>query len=599
MTDEKQSIFNRLRRLQEQNRSDIPAMLTNRAMSSFTLHQESIPVQSATAVNVVIYPQDPFVGDPEVREMTASDIRPGLLNDRVEIQDTSARPAQPDSQGNYLYWPGTPEFDQLNSFYYTTFTLRMYERYAHRALPWSFPAPRITVNPHAGNGANAFYSEQDRLLGFHSFVFQGKSIYAAQSADVVSHETAHAVLDGVRDLYNESFGMGGNAFHESFGDMTAILVAMHDDSLIKRLVGWTGGNLRLDNFIATLAEEITNLLRSNGEPLHGRTVYLRNAFNTFRYVPFDNLPYYADKPETELARESHNYSRLFTGAFYDILLGLYEWLKVTNEPRLAIHRTRDIAGQLLMCAVELGPVGELDFKDMAKAFLAADNLLYDGHHINILIAVFDQRSLLTAAEAAAWLAELRGLPDVRLPEVMNSSMAAAMFLEDRVIPALPALKAIELTPMGAYRNASGNVFLTYFAHRRMTLQGTQYRQFDGAHIDAFGGLTLAFDAKGRLRSVFLRPVTDEDLRQINILTAELIADGQIVSGGQVISSAAHLHMHPEQPTGLWVASPPLLDTPGQPGEAKLVKFPVLFDDLPGHDSDFWSYLTAWRRKLGI
>src|SRR5690606_34563322 len=217
---------NRLRRLQEQNLSNIPAMIAQRALGTFTLQEDAPSEESLGEVRVLVYPQDPFIGEPEVRIMQKRDIRPGLVNSRVRIRDSRANPAQPDEDGNYLYWPDTPEFDQVNCFYYTTFTLRMYERYAQRELPWSFPLPRIDVDPHIGNGANAFYSEQDRLIGFYSFEANGQSFNAAQSADVISHETAHAVLDGLRDLHNESFGLGPSAFHESFGDMTSVLVAL-------------------------------------------------------------------------------------------------------------------------------------------------------------------------------------------------------------------------------------------------------------------------------------------------------------------------------------------------------------------------------------
>jgi hypothetical protein len=42
-----------------------------------------------------------------------------------------------------------------------------------------------------------------------------------------------------------------------------------------------------------------------------------------------------------------------------------------------------------------------------------------------------------------------------------------------------------------------------------------------------GGLTLMFDNSGKLKSIFLRPVSDEDARQIMILTADLIRRGQV------------------------------------------------------------------------
>src|SRR6266496_3836635 len=164
MTDNSTSTFNLLRRLQEQNESDAPANIAQKAETTFTLQPQTQPEVGTGFVNVNIYPQDPFVSEPEVRQMTASYINPGLVNARFQVRDHLATPAQPDDQGNYMFWPGKPEFDQVNSFYYATFTLRMYERYAQRALPWSFHQERLMIDPHAGVGGNAYYSELDHLL---------------------------------------------------------------------------------------------------------------------------------------------------------------------------------------------------------------------------------------------------------------------------------------------------------------------------------------------------------------------------------------------------------------------------------------------------
>ncbi len=599
MADQHSSIFNRLRRLQEQNRSNIPGMMTQKAMSTFSLQGDTIPDEPQTYVSVVVYPQDPFVSEPAVRQMSARDINPGLVNARFQIQDKLAAPARPDAQGNYLYWPGTPEFEQVNSFYYASFTLRMVERYAHRKLPWSFPAPHITLDPHAGDGANAFYSEQDRLLGFHSFKSNGTTIYAAQSADVVSHETGHAILDGIRDLYNESFGLGPAAFHESFGDMTAVLVALHDDSLVKRLLEWTSGNLRLQNFVAALAEEITELSVTDGEPIPGRTVYLRNALNAFTNIPFDKLPSNPEQPAVQLGRESHNYSRLFTGAFYDILVGIYERERHTTADRAAIHHTRDLVGHLLVGAIELAPVGELDFGDMAKAFLAADTLFSKGKYADILMRVFDERGLLTTAAAQEFLQSLTKLPEIRLPATMNSAMDAAQFLENVVFPTLALPKDIDLIPMNVYRNALGHVYMTYFAHREVMLIGDQFKNFANSHVDAFGGLTLAFDEKGLLCSACFRPVTDEDVRQIQILTADLIAQSLVISHTPEGSFApAPLYMQPDTPIGLWLSMPPPTLDQSTPNRSVLVKYPVLFDRLPFRFTDILTYLSTWKGKSG-
>ncbi len=473
MTDNNTSTFNLLRRLQEQNESDAPANFAQKTMTTFTLQPEP-EVQPETGpgfVNVMVYPQDPFVSAPEVRQMTASYINPGLVNTRFQLRDHLASPAQPDEQGNYMFWPGKPEFDQVNSFYYATFTLRMYERYAQRALPWSFKQDQLIIDPHSGLGGNAYYSEVDHLLGFNGFQDGSDHIQSSQSADIVSHETGHAILDGMRDLYNESFGLGSNAFHESFGDMTAVLVALHDDSLIKRLLDWTGGDLRIDNFISAVAEQVTIRLQARGEKIQGRTVYLRNALNKFTDIPFDQLPPTPNDPELELSREKHNYSRLFTGAFYDILVAIYEQMRQVRADRIVIHGVRDIVGNLLTTAVELGPVCELSFSDMAQAFLSADNLLYDGKHTDILIRVFDKRKILSSNVARDYVARLKTLPDLHAPSVVGSSEGALSFLYEQVIPKLNLPSDSTLSPLAAYSNAAGNVFMTYASTRRINLIG--------------------------------------------------------------------------------------------------------------------------------
>jgi len=598
MTAESQSAYFRLRRLQEHNLSNIPALIAQRALSSFTLQQEPLP-EDVTDVRVLVYPQDPFVGEPEVRTVTTSDIRPGLVNTRIRIRDTQGASAQPDEDGNYYYTPDSPEFDQVNAFYYSTYTLRMFERYAHRELPWSFPAARLDVDPHVGRGANAFYSEQDRMLGFYGMEYNGETFIAAQSADVVSHETAHAVLDGTRDLYNESFGLGSMAFHEAFGDMAAVLVALHDDSLITRLLVWTKGNLRTENFIARLAEQMSKASPRMEDHIQDHTLYLRNAINDLRCVPFDGLAYRVTDPETELAREPHNYSRLFTGAFYDILVGIYERLRASMHERIAIHRTRHVMGQILMCAIESGPVGEFIFADMARAFLGAGQYLYGDKYLEVMVRVFDERKILTVRESREYLQSIRDLPNIQLPDVLSSALASARFLEETIIPRLKLPTDSELTPMAAYRSATGTAYLTYFSHRRVTLQGAEFRQFSGSHVDVFGGLTLMFDREGWLRSVCYRPVSDTDTTQITSLTKDLVENGLIASPLTARESLElpPLHLAENRPRGLWipdVADLPPLDSPTQTVKpSKLVKFPVIFDGIPQRLTSFREYLGKW------
>ncbi len=580
--DQQSNAYDFLRKMQQHLRANL-SFLAQRTMSNFTLQPEPQPEEATSSVYVVVYPQNPFVGEPEVRTMMAKDIQPGLVNTRVQVADSLGSIAQPDEDGNYYYWPGTPEFDQVNAFYYTTFTLRMFERYAKRTIPWAFLKPRLTIDPHVGKLANAFYNEQEEMLGFHTFTENGQPGFSmAQSADVVAHEAAHAVLDGMRDLYNESFGLGPRAFHESFGDIAAMLIALHDDVLVRELLHWTEGNLRTSNFVTEVAEHATQEML-NSDYFAQHTVYLRNAFNSLKLQPFDTLEYILPEPMERLSRQEHNYSRVFTGAAYDILVGVYEWFRGQDVPDfVAIYRARDVLGHLLVMAIEAGPVGEFDFADMARSFLMADAILYDGRYEPLLIDTFAERNILSREDAAEHLGHRALLPELRLPDSLNHQVAAAQFLEEAVLPALQLDNADELVPASAYRNADGYAFVTYSSTTTLRLNGAEYTRFGGeVEVFLFGGLTLVFDAQDRLCSATVRPVTQEDIRQVRIIVAELIQHNRIAN--QLFPPEA---APDPSPKGLYV--PNYFANNG----AKIIKYPVIYDEVldPSIDSQ------AFRRQ---
>jgi hypothetical protein len=575
-------VKDRLKRLQRRTAGDLRSMVTDRAAKFFSLQQEPVPKQAVDRVEVMVYPQDPFVGEPEVRHMSRDDIRPGLINDRIMIKDSQAAAAKPDEQGNYLYALGTPEFDQVNAFYYTTLTLRMYERYAKRRLRWAFDAAHLKVDPHAGNDANAFYTEQEEQLGFQMFnpVPGAKPISTAQSADIVSHEAGHAVLDALRDLYNESFGLGTSAFHESFGDMTAVLVAMHDDSLLRNLLTLTKHNLNSENFIAEIGEQLSNSLVSLLPDGYDHTVYLRNAINTLIALPFNDLVYHPTDPVNQLGRQPHNYSRLFTGAFYDTLTAIYEHQRETTAttPHIALTRARDVLGKLLITAVECGPVGELQFSDMAKAFLAADQLLHQGTYADLLIEIFQKRGIATAEDLKAFRDTLLNPPRVMLPASLDTPEASLSYLKQQVVPALNLPTDIEFERMSTYRNAEGYAFLSFSTRTTLNLTGEQYGTYSGADLDVYGGLSLAFSPENKLVSAMYRPVSDEDLHQIQLMIVDLIHEGSIVSiTNGVSASDDELPVEDEAdiPQGVVVAD----DSTPHPHDTRLIRFPAIVDHL--------------------
>lgn len=582
-----QMIRQMLQKLQAHHRASVSARIAQRSMSTFTLQPEPVPDAARFTVPVAVYPQNPFVGEPEVRGMYAGDIHPGLMNSRVRIIDDAGQTVRPNADDGYLYQPGEPAFVAVNAFYYTTFTLRLFERYAQRSIPWAFGAPRINVNPHVGDQANAFYNEQEQLLGFHTFTVGDSEQYTASSADIVSHETGHAVLDGLRYLYNESFGLGCRAFHESFGDIAAVLVALHDETLMHQAIDMTGGNLHATSFVTEIAEYLTGALQAAESHFTEHTIYLRNAFNTLDDVPFDDLPPVADDPAIQPARQEHSYSRVFTGAFYEVLVSIYdELVRESASPIVALHRARDIAGRLLVSAIELGPVGEMDFSDMARAFLTADQVNFAGRHVPILRRVFAERKILSDEASQSHLDTLAQLPDLQLPDVINNTMTAALYLEETILPALKQPITQQLLPLSTYRNSRGQVYMSFYSSESLSLNGSQYGEYDGSQIEVFGGLTLMFNPDNRLCSLVYRPVTESDRAQIRVMTADLIAQSRVTPVVHDPASSPR-----PLPGGLWIGKNALEQT----GPAKLVTYPVMFDDVPEVADDLRGYLQSWLR----
>ncbi len=568
-------LYERLRQMQRGQAAAPEAPLP------LTMLTGTAPTAAQQMVSLLVYPQDPLYSGPEVRTLPANEVEPGLLNERVRVVD-DVPIAKPDPQGGYLYWPGTREFDQVNAFYYVTFTLRMLERYAGRVLPWSFADPRLQVRPNVGSRANAFYNEQSQTLGFHTYRANGAIVSTAQSADIVAHETGHAVLDGIRDLWNESFGLGSRAIHESVGDMVALLVALHDNDLVKHVLEWTEGDLRVSNVITELAEHLSQADNDHLD-LPRQSIYLRNAINPFVDMPFDEMPAQTTDPLTTLARQEHNYSRVFTGAFWDVFAMIYERLKAVEAPFVAVTRARRYVGRLLMLALDASPVGELNFDDLAKAFLTADHLLLDGMFSAELVTCFEARRVLRESDAHEHLRWVRELPLIEAPDEIPHMLAAASFYERHIAERFGWPGVGQMTPLSLVRNSAGWTFMTLFQLRRETLQGSLFRTVEGATIDLFGGVTLVFDERRRLKSAVYRPATDEDARRMRVCVADMLAQGRVANRFVEVGQTP-------------LPTPQALYLPDE-AEPRLVRYPVMVDEVAEPPRSLASYMRVWRDSL--
>ena len=140
-------------------------------------------------------------------------------------------------------------------------------------------------------------------------------IKACRSFDIVSHETGHAVLDGLKPQWlNADNPPQTGGLHEAFGDLTAIFLALSQLDQCDAVVAQTKARLHDKTFLADIAEQFGLAL--------GNTNGLRNADN--------------DLTLSQAGTEVHAISQVFTGALYDILHCLEARLELPARIRPAV-----------------------------------------------------------------------------------------------------------------------------------------------------------------------------------------------------------------------------------------------------------------------
>jgi hypothetical protein len=246
---------------------------------------------------------------------------------------------------------------------------------------WS-TARNLNVIPRAGRGFNAYYDRRT-LSFFHEKDpgGTGREIYTADSADIVAHELGHAILDAYRpDLWNLAY-MEGWAFHEAFGDLNAFLTTLQSDEIIHHILNETGGHMGSNNLASRIAEEFGRAIWTIEGDKSGRNPnWLRNLWNDFKYVDPSALP--NEGRDDVICAEPHNFSRVISGAVYDIFVMIYgDNLAKKVEPMQAVKNARDAISRLLFKTIQHAPSQPNFFESIAKTMLwcdfSADKMYHD------------------------------------------------------------------------------------------------------------------------------------------------------------------------------------------------------------------------------
>jgi hypothetical protein len=254
--------------------------------------------------------------------------------------------------------------------------------------------PRLMAAPDDGVDLNAYY-DRNGLHFFHDSV-RGTPVFSGESPDVVCHELGHAVLDAVKPQLFDVASIEAAAFHESFGDMSAILSALQLDSVREQVLTETNGlphtASRLSRLAETLGWAIRQLIPDSGD-----AGCLRSAVNSFYYLPPASLPPRA--PATSLSSEPHSFSRVFTASFFRMLGGIF-FRQGQQDSAGLLTASRD-AGKLLIEGVRRASVVPAFYAQVAAQMIVADTALFQGRYRRAIVSAFVGTGVLSVASAAA------------------------------------------------------------------------------------------------------------------------------------------------------------------------------------------------------
>jgi hypothetical protein len=317
----------------------------------------AVPAPVLPGTRVLIWKQDPSVPEIGIRKAyLPGHVFTGPRDARIAVEGLP--PVTANAAGDFIANPADVDaFDAVHTFAVVRETLTMYQRNRGGApLPWQWNTggntDPISVFPHAGVTMNAFYNRNLKALKFFSFTKPGDpptapQIFTCRSMDIVSHETGHAVLDGLKPGWLSLSGPPQTgALHEAFGDISAIFLTLSQLDQVEAVIAQTRANLHAKNFLSDLAEQFGAVL--------GRPNGLRNADNDLKL--------------SEVGTEVHSLSQVFTGGVYDVLADIFAHEQRPNlrDDAAVLYDVGQYMAGVVVRAIIAAPAAAATFADVVN-----------------------------------------------------------------------------------------------------------------------------------------------------------------------------------------------------------------------------------------
>lgn len=353
---------------------------------------EPVPDSGAKETDISYNSQDSAVMSPSSTRLKVGD---GGSVDKAKLSQTIQK-----KDGAYVYEPSDKRFHAAVSLAAVGKTIDMFESALGKPIQWAFGNGKLGIVADGGEDFNAYYSRDDKNLNF----FHGtdpvtkKTVFSADSGEVVSHEAGHAILDGLRPGYFSSWSPDPAGFHESFGDVMGMLTSLQDERVLDKVVEQTGGDLKKPNVLSDTGEELGIAINN---VTHRNTTggdYVRTAINDFKWKDPSTLPDVGGP--NELGSEAHSYSRLWTGAVYDVLTGMVkEGMDAGQDAKTALRNAGTELLKMTANHFKTAPHGDFTYREMARSYVDAENKHNGGKHSDLILKVFTDRNILQPGDA--------------------------------------------------------------------------------------------------------------------------------------------------------------------------------------------------------
>jgi hypothetical protein len=129
-------------------------------------------------------------------------------------------------------------FHAQNVFAIATRTLRLFEYYLGRRVPWAFDSHELFLVPNAQLQGNAYYDHKAQAVLFGYVKSREGVVRTCLSHDIVAHEVTHAILDGLRPSYLQPGLPDQPALHEAFADLVALLSVFEIKDVLQNQFDW-------------------------------------------------------------------------------------------------------------------------------------------------------------------------------------------------------------------------------------------------------------------------------------------------------------------------------------------------------------------------